>query len=107
MIYTPDSSITKDALMSEALAGIKASYEEGMPDYYSISYHYTNHIDCVINEIKTLEEAIDELIHCLTNHGEIEEWDEGYQIDGYYEENEVLEALHYEEIQEIPEGLYY
>jgi hypothetical protein len=106
--WVPSYPIDKDTLIKEIQEGIEVEGEGVSPKHYSISHHWHNHSDCVVGEIETVEELVKHLNDVLTNHGEIEEQDEGYQVDATYGDgdDESLVALTYYEIQPIPHGLY-
>ena len=99
--FTLTKPLIKEDIIKECLEAIEFSDEVGQPSHYQITWHYTNHEQHVVGDIATLEEAVDELIEAVHNHGELKEWDEGYLIDGCWEETEALEPLYYYELQEV------
>ena len=92
------TTLNKQDIINSCLEGI-AFAEEGTPTHYVVCFAYTEHEQILTEELTSLDKAVDEFIELVSNHTKIEEDDEGYSIDAFYDETECLSTIHYHEIQ--------
>ena len=97
-MITMTTTLNKQDIIKSCLEGI-AFADEGTPTHFVVCFAYTEHEQILTEELTSLDKAVDEFIELVSNHTKIEEDDEGYSIDAFFEETECLSTIHYHEIQ--------
>lgn len=99
------NTTNKQELIESVLAGIDFSDEKGQPTHYVVCHSYSGHEERISDELPTIEQVVDELIYVINNN-EVTEDDLYYTIDGYWEENGVLDTLHIHELNDYDEEIH-